>query len=67
MKKTILSLIFTFCVSAAFYACSSSSQDSSNGTTVETTVYNGPCNLDHGIEKMREYGIMRLTKGRSTN
>ena len=29
--------------------------------------YNGPCNLDHGIEKMREHGIMRLTKGRSAN
>ena len=38
MKKTILALIFTFCVSAAFSACSSASQDSSNGTTVETTV-----------------------------
>ena len=25
------------------------------------------CNLDHGIEKMREHGIMRLTKGRSVN
>ena len=30
-------------------------------------LYNGPCNLDHGIEKMREHGIMRLTKGRSVN
>ena len=29
--------------------------------------YNGPCNLDHGIEKMREHGIMRLSKGRSAN
>ena len=29
--------------------------------------YNGPRNLDHGIEKMREHGIMRLSKGRSTN
>ncbi len=29
--------------------------------------YNGPRELDHGIEKMREHGIMRLTKGRSAN
>ena len=27
--------------------------------------YNGPINLDHGIEKMREHGIMRLNEGRS--
>ena len=30
-------------------------------------LYNGPWELDHGIEKMREHGIMRLTKGRSAN
>ena len=29
--------------------------------------YNGPRELDHGIEKMREHGIMRLSKGRSAN
>ena len=29
--------------------------------------YNGPRELDHGIEKKREHGIMRLTKGRSAN
>ena len=29
--------------------------------------YNGPRELDHGIEKIREHGIMRLTKGRSEN
>ena len=29
--------------------------------------YNGPRELDQGIEKMREHGIMRLTKGRSAN
>lgn len=29
--------------------------------------YNGTKNLDHGIEKMREHGIMRITKGRSAN
>ena len=34
---------------------------------VETTIYNGPRELDHGIEKMREHGIMRLSKGRSAN
>ena len=32
-----------------------------------TPVYNGPRELDHGIEKMREHGIMRLSKGRSAN
>ena len=26
----------------------------------ELDPYNGPINLDHGIEKMREHGIMRL-------
>ena len=31
------------------------------------TMYNGPRELDHGIEKMREHGIMRLLKGRSAN
>lgn len=30
-------------------------------------IYNGPRELDHGIEKMREHGIMRLLKGRSAN
>ena len=29
--------------------------------------YNGPRELDQGIEKIREHGIMRLTKGRSAN
>ena len=33
----------------------------------EQKFYNGPWELDHGIEKMREHGIMRLTKGRSAN
>ena len=33
----------------------------------DITVYNGPRELDHGIEKMREHGIMRLSKGRSAN
>lgn len=32
-----------------------------------SSVYNGPRELDHGIEKMREHGIMRLSKGRSAN
>ena len=31
----------------------------------ELDPYNGPINLDHGIEKMREHGIMRLNEGRS--
>ena len=33
----------------------------------EQKFYNAPWELDHGIEKMREHGIMRLTKGRSAN
>ena len=33
----------------------------------EQKFYNDPRELDHGIEKMREHGIMRLTKGRSAN
>ena len=36
-------------------------------TSIIGDIYNGPCNLDHGIEKMREHGIMRITKGRSAN
>lgn len=37
------------------------------GIPVAGATYNGPRNLDHGIEKMREHGIMRITKGRSAN